>query len=129
MADLIEETKKRILEEKESLFEMANLTPKRTGLSVVIWSEQNGESRNKPDNEPRFKITGDDFEVSYSLEENPRKLAQSGKIKQSDKNHIKEAIEYVVRNLDLFLKHFNTSALEFDDDDLKEALRERGEYK
>lgn len=77
----------------------------------------------------RFKIDGNDFSLSLSLEEKPKILAQSGKIKQSDKSAIKEAIDYVTRNLDLFLKHYNSTPLEFDDDDLKEALRERGDYK
>lgn len=113
---------------ENNLIEMANLSPKRTGLKVVIWSEQNGDKRNKPDGEPRFKIMGKDYEISYSLEENPRELARSGKIKQSDRKDIQDAIEYVVRNLDLFIKHFTTSAFEFDDDDLKEKLRKRGDY-
>lgn len=114
---------------EENLIEMANLSPKRTGLKVVIWSEQNGDKRNKPDSEPRFKIMGKDYEISYSLEKKPKELAKSGKIKQSDRKDIDEAIDYVVRNLDLFIKHFTTSAFEFDDDDLKEELRKRGDYK
>lgn len=130
MSDLKIELVSRLMEEdKEPLFEMANLTPKRTGLKVVIWSEQQGFTRNKPDNEKRFKIDGNDFSLSLSLEKEPKILAQSGKIKQSDKLAIKEAIDYVVRNLDLFLKHYNSTPFEFDDDDLKEALRERGDYK
>lgn len=129
MKDVVEETKNLILEENEPLFEMANLTPKRTGLKVVIWSEQQGYTRNKKDSEPRFKIDGGDFSLSFSLEKNPRELARSGKIKQSDEKSIKEAVEYVSRNIDLFLKHYNSTPFEFDDDDLKDALRERGEYK
>lgn len=117
------------LTKMESLIEMANLTPKRTGLNVVIWSEQNGESRNKSDNIPRFKIMGKDYSLSCSLEKTPRILAKSGKIKHTDKKDIDDALNYVSRNLDLFLKHFNTSAFEYDDDDFKEDLRKRGEYK
>lgn len=116
-------------ENNEPLFEMANLSPKRTGLSVIIWSEQQGFTRNKPDSTPRFKIQGKNYELSYSLEEKPQLLAKSGKIKQSDKKDIKEALQYVSKNLDLFLKHFNSTPYEFDDDDLKEELRKRGEYK
>ena len=40
-----------------------------------------------------------------------------------------EGVEYVSRNFDIFLKHFNSSNEEFDDQDLIDALRERGEYK
>ena len=42
---------------------------------------------------------------------------------------IEDAIDYVCRNLDLFLKHFKMSAFEYDDDDFKDDLRKRGEYK
>lgn len=116
-------------ETNEPLFEITNLSPKRTGLSVIIWSEQQGFTRNKPDNTSRFKIQGKNYELSYSLEEKPQLLAKSGKIKQSDKKDIKEALQYVSKNLDLFLKHFNSTPYEFDDDDLKDELRKRGEYK
>ena len=129
MKDIINETANLILDEKDQLFEMTNLTGRRTGLAVTIWSEQKGESRNKSDNNPRFKITGKGYSLSVSLEKNPKILAQSGKIKQSDKKDIDDAIEYVKRNLDLFLKHYKSSELVFDDDDLKQALRDRGEYK
>ena len=33
------------------------------------------------------------------------------------------------KNYDLFLKHYNSTDEEYDDDDLKEDLRKRGEYK
>lgn len=115
-------------ETNEPLFEITNLSPKRTGLSVIIWSKQQGFTRNKPDNTPRFKIQGKNYELSYSLEEKPQLLAKSDKIKQSDKKDIKEALQYVSKNLDLFLKHFNSTPYEFDDD-LKDELRKRGEYK
>ena len=117
------------LNESESLFEMTNLTPKRTGLNVIILSEQNTEIKNESSKEPKFKIIGKDYSISYSLVENPKILAKSGKIKHSDIKDIEDAIDYVCRNLDLFLKHFKMSAFEYDDDDFKDDLRKRGEYK
>lgn len=114
---------------KDELCYMLNLTPKRTGLKVIIWSEQNGESRNKSNKIPSVKITGKDYEISISLEESPRELTRSGKIEQKDEKDIQNAIDYISKNLDLFLRHFKTSPLEFDDDDLKEELRKRGYYK
>ena len=104
------------LNESESLFEMTNLTPKRTGLNVIILSEQNTEIKNKSSKEPKFKIIGKDYSISC-------------KIKHSDIKDIEDAIDYVCRNLDLFLKHFKMSAFEYDDDDFKDDLRKRGEYK
>lgn len=118
-----------ILDENEDLMEMANLVPKNTGLNVVIWSEQRGESRNKSDKLPRFKIMGRDYAVSMTLEEEPKELAKDGKIKQSDIKDIKAAIQYVVKNLDLFKKHYESSPFDFSDEDLRNALKERGFYK
>ena len=115
---------------EQELYEMANLTARRTGLqSVTIWSEQRGESRNKSDSLPRVKITGPDYEVSVSIEKNPRILAQTKGIKQSEMLKIKKAIEYIGRNYDLFLKHYTSSEEVYDDDDLKDELRKRGDYR
>lgn len=42
---------------------------------------------------------------------------------------IKEAIKYVGRNYDLFLKHYNDKTNTFRDIDLFMALADRGDYK
>lgn len=118
------------LKENQSLLEMANLTSRRTGLpTVTIWSEQKGELRNKPDNDKRIKITGPGYEVSVSIEKSPKILAKTKNIKTNDMQKIKEAMKYIGRNYDLFLKHYQSSEEEYDDDDLKDDLRKRGEYK
>ena len=120
----------RIIEDNEIIMEMANLTSRRTGLpAVTIWSDQSGINRNKPDNDARVKITGLDYEVSVSIEKKPRILARTKNIKQSEMNNIKAAMEYIGRNYDLFLKHYESSEDIYDDDDLKNDLRKRGDYK
>jgi hypothetical protein len=43
--------------------------------------------------------------------------------------NIQEAMKYVGRNYDLFLKHWNDTDYSYDEDDLKNDLRKRGEYK
>lgn len=117
-------------EEKGSLFEMTNLTPKRTGLSVDIWSDHDGVEGNYQHNEPRVKIgKRGQYEVEVTIEEQPQILSKTPNIKQSEYAKINKAIKYASRNYDLFLKHFNDTTYEFDDDDLKDALRERGDYK
>ena len=50
-------------------------------------------------------------------------------MKKSDENAIQDGIRYVGRNYDLFLKHFMDIDFSFDDEDLFNALRNRGEYK
>lgn len=114
---------------EDSLFEMANLSPKRTGLKVTIWSDNDGISRNLKHNYPRVKIGKNKDWVVVSIERNPKILSKSSNIKKSEMDHIKDGIDYVGRNHDIFLKHFMSNNEEFDDQDLMNALRERGEYK
>ena len=129
MIKLVKENNIRIIEESEILMEMANLSPKRTGLKVAIWSDGDGKSRNKKDKLPRVKIGTNDYEVSVSIEKEPKILAQTKNIKENEMNKIKEAMKYISKNYDLFLKHYESSYDDFDDNDLFDALRERGDFK
>lgn len=115
----------------DSVFGMANLNPNKTGLPVIIWSDHSGISRNKKDNDSRIKIGVNNSgpSVSVTIEQNPRILAKSKNIKKSDMKKLQEGIDYVGRNYDLFLKHYQDTSFDFDDEDLFNALRERGEYK
>ena len=89
----------------QSVFGMANLNPKKTGLSVVIWSEHAGIERKKKYNDARVKLglPGNGPSVSISIESEPKILARSKNIKNSDMKKIQKGIEYVGRNYDLFL--------------------------
>lgn len=115
----------------DCVFGMANLNPNKTGLPVIIWSDHSGIFRNKKDNDSRIKIgiNNSGPSVSVTIEQNPRILAKSKNIKKSDMKKLQEGIDYVGRNYDLFLKHYQDTSFDFDDEDLFNALRERGEYK
>ena len=116
--------------EPESIFGMANLNPKHTGLAVDIWADHNGISRPVSHRgTQRVKIgTRGSFEMSVTIEGVPRILEKSGTMKASDLKKCEEAIRYVGRNADLFLKHYMDASETFDDDDLINALRVRGDY-
>lgn len=135
MKDIIEETIRLIVDEEEleyeldKLCEMANITKKHTQLSLDIWSEHKGVERNKKDKLPRVKVGNKDFQVSITIEKNPKVLATSKHLKQSELNQIQQAKEYIGSNYDLFLKHYNDIHDEFEDIDLVQALKERGVYK
>lgn len=107
---------------------MTNITKKHTQLSLDIWSEHKGVERNKKDKLPRVKVGNKDFLVSTTIEKNSKVLATSKNLKQSELNQIKQAKEYIEANYDLFLKHSNDIADEFEDIDLVQALKERGVY-
>lgn len=121
-------TSDEYLYDSDYIFGMANLSMKRTGLSVIIWSDHGVAARNKKDKRPRFKVGTNDDQVSVSLDTFDI-LAQTPNIKKSVMNNILVGIEYVKRNADLFRKHYYDLDESFDDEDLYNALRERGEYK
>ena len=117
------------LKEQEELFEMANLSPKRTGLKLSIWSDGAGKFRNKSDKRPRIKVGKNDTLIaSISLDDSLEILAKSKGLKQHDLKAIEEAKEYIKENLDLFIKHYNSHSKDYDDDDLKNDLIKRGYY-
>ena len=122
----------RCIKSNANIFGMANLNPAKSGLSVIIWSDHAGVLRNKKDRAPRLKIGTNDESVPVSISDSPTVLVPKSwdkRFKKSTVAGIKEGIEYVARNYDIFLKHYNDTNFEFDDEDLYDALRERGEYK
>lgn len=122
---------KRLLRStQEDVFAMSNLNPKKTDLPVIIWADHSGVDRAVSHrNSPRVKISKDAASISVSIEPEPKILAKSGNISAADMKDLQEGINYVARNYDIFLKHYTDTDFSFDDDDLKDALRERGDYK
>lgn len=109
---------------------MANLTTKRSGLPADIWSEHKGIQRHVSHKfTPRVKIRGKGYEVSVTVEPYPIVQAASKKLTHSELKDVKICMEYIGRNHDLFLQHFYDESDEFDDEDLFNALRNRGEYR
>lgn len=113
----------------DAIFGMANLVPKNTGLKADIWSPHKGGGEKLPHSYTRVKITYGDAKVSVTVEPKPKIKAQTPNIKHSEMKAIKEAMEYVGRNYDLFLKHLNDVDDEFTDLDLMRALSDRGDFK
>ena len=124
--------KRLIIRDKlTDVFGMANLIPRRTGLQANIWSEHSGILYNvSHKNNPRVKIKSGEYQVSVTIEESPQIIVKNtSHPKKSDEIHVKEAIDYIGRNYDVFLKHYLDETDDFDDEDLFNSLRERGEYK
>ena len=117
---------------REDIMAMANVNKRRTGLNVNIWSDGQGCTRNKPDVVPRVKLVQDNNSVSVSISANPEVLAPKSwrkKFKQSFVSDVEDGMKYVARNHDLFWKHYMDTDLSFDDSDLFDSLKERGDYK
>lgn len=124
--------KRLILRDKlTDVFGMANLIPRRTGLHANIWSEHSGILYNvSHKNNPQVKIKSGEYQVSVTIEESPQIIVKNTSYpKKSDEIHVKEAIDYIGRNYDVFLKHYLDENDDFDDEDLFNSLRERGEYR
>lgn len=122
------------LDDIDEVFGMSDLVPKKSGLSVIIWSDHGVIRRNKPDTIPRVKLMKAlEESISVSIEQNPKVLAPKGdwtkKFKKDVVSDMKEGIAYISRNYDLFLQHYNDTTDNFDTEDLISALRQRGEYK
>lgn len=124
---------KRYIKNSQDIFAMANLNPAKSGLKAQIWSDGQGSTRNKPDVFPRVKVVTGDCKVSVSIEPQPRVLAPKGNWRKKFKNDeviaIEDAIEYVGRNYETFLKHYNDTDGSFDDECLFAELREHGQYR
>ena len=104
-------------------FGAADVSPKKSGLSVSVRSLHRGVNFIDC---PQVELSDNDIIARISLERNPKILKYySERYKDSD---VKEAIGYVGRNYDIFLKHFLDTDDSFIDDDLFDTLSERGEY-
>ena len=109
---------------------MANLNPQKSGVPVIIWSDHSGCTRKVSHRgTPWIKIGEENYSVSVTIEPHPIIKAKSRRLKKSELDKIQQGIEYVGRNYDLFLKHFDDTDFSFDDEDLFNELRKRGEYR
>ena len=122
---------KRVVYSMYNIFGMANLNPNKSGLgNIVIWSDHSGVLRNLKHHEPQIKLTIDDMSIAISISEHPKVLSKSHSVSSKAKlAEFGKGIDYVARNHDIFLKHFNDTKFEFDDECLFQALRDRGDYK
>lgn len=109
----------------------ATLSNKRTGLKVNIWSKWNVAEITKE--VPNIIIGRAEYWNRYiivvTISSNPKIIAKTPNITEEQKQELEEGIKYVARNYDLFLKHYNNDGNYFDDEDLINALKEKGEYK
>ena len=114
----------------DAMFGAAHITPRRSGLSVSIWSCHCGCVRlSAICRTPVMEIGNFHYSVFITIEQNPVIKVKSGKINESELSKIQQGIDYVSRNYDLFLKHYYDTDYSFDDEDLFNALEERGDYK
>ena len=79
----------------QSVFGMANLPAKRTGLSADIWSDHKGIERSVSHRgTPRIKISVGSYMVSVTIESTPVIKAESKHSTKSQKSAVKEAMKY-----------------------------------
>lgn len=117
---------------EDDIFGMSNLNPQKAGLGdIVIWSDHGGVSRSVSHrNTPRIKLSIGDMSISVTISAQPEILAKNRAVSSKRKlAEFDDGIAYVSRNYDIFLKHYMDTSFEFDDEDMFNALRDRGEYK
>lgn len=129
-------SEKQYMENQKYLYKMADLSKKRTGLKVNIWVDHGGNNfRNVKHDTNRIKLgIRGEFEVEVSLSANPKIESYYPKDLFKSKNGTKvkainQGIEYIGRNYELFQKCLDDKDEEYDEDDLKNDLRLKGDYK
>ncbi len=101
----------------------AMLSIRRTGLKVNIWSKWDFTKISKE--KPNIIIGRAEYWNRYIV-------VVTISPTNEQKQELEEGIKYVARNYGLFLKHYNNdgnNGAGFDDEDLINALKEKGEYK
>lgn len=106
---------------EDPYFGAADIVPKKSGLNLHIRSCHGGVRHLSS---PELKIENDNTEEYVSIESKPKLLKSNNYT-----NDIRLALFYIGKNYDLFLKHFSDTDDSFIDDDLFNALRDRGVYK
>ena len=111
----------------------ATISCRRTGLKVDIWSKWGGAYQSKENEEPNIIIGRGEYWNRYivvvTISPTPKIIAKTSNITEEQMKELKEGIRYVARNYDLLLKHYKDKEGKFDDENLFNALIERGEYR
>ncbi len=96
--------------DSDSLFEMANIMQKYTGLPMIIWISQKMAThgpRIKVQNDYTEKVSSDKFFV-VTIDDNPMVIGDTGEIKQKDINKV---IQFV-KTHKVLLKKFWDGAIQ-----------------
>jgi len=94
---------KNRLNENESLWEMANLIPKRTGLDYIIWIQPR---TNKEQHWARIKVQVDkENRVPVTISDNPEWKSTKAQIKAKDWNHIRD---WIIANKTILLEYWES---------------------
>ena len=117
-------------------FFMVTLTPKDTGLALYLSMDDTGSmsenGNHRSDNTPRIWVhsgynTKYLCEAIVTIEAKPKIIIQKC-VKPKDNKKIKEAIDYISRNYDIFLKHYLATE-NYDNGDMFDDLKTKGELK
>lgn len=109
---------------------MSNLIPRRTGLKTQLWIDHNGVSRKVAhSNVPRLKVGPVNNEIPVLIDKNPKVLVNEKSIKPKLLSEVKSTFPYISRNEDIFKKFYFDTTDEFDEEDLRNELKLRGDWK
>ena len=94
--------------DEDMLFEMANISPKDSGVRYPMWVDSVGENRNNMHTLPRLKVQYKGQKIPVLLSDEPQ-IPESvqdvlGFSSFKDFNQVKE---FIKQNKDLLLKHWN----------------------
>lgn len=106
----------------ERLFEMANVSPDKTGLDVMIWiSYKTGKEKHKP----RIKVKINNEFIPISIDDDPEILLSKSKVgKLKIDSKLLSSIKYwITMNKNTLLNYWNSDGEEGIDQVLKKLKR------
>lgn len=104
------------------------INPRKSNLGYVnIRAIHNGIAAPELSDTPQVYLERENMIITVSISPAPVILKRNENATTERLSEFSRGIEYITRNNDLFLKHFTDNS--FDDEDLFQALRDRGEYK
>ena len=80
------------------------------------------------DTEPNID-KNNNYLIKATISPTPQILDKTPNITEEQMIDIKEGLNYIARNYDLFLKHYTDPSGQFSDDELLDEFSKRGDYK
>lgn len=88
---------------KENLYEMSNLSVKKTGLDYIVWiAPQSGKEKHSA----RIKIKVDNSFISITIDDNPEVIKKNKNI-SIDSKKLNKIFSWVRLNKESLLKYWN----------------------
>lgn len=98
---------KLMIDEHDTLYEMANFGPNTTGESFTLWIDEAGKLRNTKHNLPRFKPESNGVQLDIVIEDGIVRFDNETKPKLTKFKNANKALKFVEKFKEPLLMHWN----------------------